>query len=155
MQVEIITKPAFAVIGKEGQGTTQDGPQWIRALWKSAVSSFKEVEPLLSGHGWGLMTSQDKWLAPWTDRGRYLAGWEVPLGTKPPDGWSVWEIPETTYAVVECKFPIYGEVWKYMTGTYLPENGLELTGPAHESYTPDFCDLENDPFKLLFTVTKK
>ena len=80
MQINIVTKPAFAVIGIEGSGPSDQGPLWIGPLWGQAFSRLSEIQHLITGSGWGLMSDTHQYLARWTDRGRYLAGWEVAPG---------------------------------------------------------------------------
>ena len=36
MDVQVITKPAFAVIGIQGTGPANKGPEWIGPLWDQA-----------------------------------------------------------------------------------------------------------------------
>ncbi|WP_269059908.1 hypothetical protein [Iocasia frigidifontis] len=44
MEVKIVKKHSFRVIGKEGQGLSSEGEQWIPSLWKEANENFNEIE---------------------------------------------------------------------------------------------------------------
>ena len=44
MNIETITKRAFSVLGKEG--STEDGPGFVRKLWADANAHFCEVAHL-------------------------------------------------------------------------------------------------------------
>jgi hypothetical protein len=46
MDVKIVSKAGFALIGKMGQGKATEGPQWILPLWKEANENFHEIKPL-------------------------------------------------------------------------------------------------------------
>jgi predicted transcriptional regulator YdeE len=76
MEVQIITKPAFTVLGIEGRGDADKGSEWIRPLWGQAFKQLGEIKDLVrSDRGaWGLMSATDKYLASWGKEGKYLAG---------------------------------------------------------------------------------
>jgi len=88
MEVQIITKPAFTVLGIEGRGDSDKGPEWIRPLWDQAFSRFDEIKNIVKSNqeAWGLMSATEEYLAPWKKEGKYLAGWEVEHDTKPREG---------------------------------------------------------------------
>ncbi|HRY78541.1 MAG TPA: GyrI-like domain-containing protein [Candidatus Izemoplasmatales bacterium] len=157
--VRIVDKPAFAVIGKEGAGPSQDSLSWIAPLWKSANEHFSEIanfakkadDGRLSGF-WGAMTDMDRTDRPWRDgRGRYLAGCETWWEAKAPEGWSRWVIPSFRFAVVHCTMRTYAEAMRYMTKEYLPSQGHLLVGAIQESYLPLYPQGELD---LYFPIEK-
>ena len=52
MGAKIVTKTAFAVIGIEGSGDSDKGPEWIPPLWEQAFGRIDEVKDLvMSGKG--------------------------------------------------------------------------------------------------------
>jgi predicted transcriptional regulator YdeE len=156
MHVEVVTKPAFSVVGIEGRGPANKGPEWIKPLWETAVPRLGEIRDLIQDRGWGLMSGVDEFLGNWgKDEGRYIAGWELKPEAKAPEGWSVWDVPAATYATIECKMATYGESWKYMHEKYLPGSEYVRDGAAHEYYPPEFRDIATDSFYLYFRVTKK
>lgn len=55
------------------------------------------------------MSTTDEHLAPWKKEGKYLAGWEAKPDTKPPKGWTIWKVPEKTFAMIVCTLATYGE----------------------------------------------
>ena len=82
MEVQIRTEPAFIVVGIEGSGDANKGPEWIKPLWNQAHKRFEEIKDLVNSDlgSWGLMSATDEHLAPWKKEGKYLAGWEVKPG---------------------------------------------------------------------------
>jgi len=82
MEVQIRTKPAFIVVGIEGSGDADKGPEWIKPLWNQAHKRFEEIKDLVNSDlgSWGLMSATDEHLAPWKKEGKYLAGWEAKPG---------------------------------------------------------------------------
>ena len=156
MDVQIKTKPAFAVLGIEGRGDADKGPEWIKPLWKKAFNRFDEIKDLVKSdqEAWGLMSATDEYLAPWKKEGKYLAGWEVEPDTKPPEGWIIWEVPEQMYAVIACTMASYGEAYKVMVQQFLPKEGYEQESATHEFYPKEFQDPEKDNLYLYFPVTR-
>ncbi|MFX0096977.1 MAG: GyrI-like domain-containing protein [Candidatus Hodarchaeota archaeon] len=157
MEVKIVAKTAFTVIGIEGSGDSDKGPEWIPALWEQAFGRLDEVKDLVkSGRGaWGLMSAADEHLAPWKEKGKYLAGWEVERGTKPPKGWKTWDIPEQKFVAIACKIPTYGDAMKYFYEEFSPKEGYEQAGAIHEYYPEGFQDPEKDTIFLYIPVKKK
>jgi len=154
MDIKIVFKPTFTVLGIEGQGKVQDASRWIKPLWEAAVTRIDEIERFITGNGWGLMSAVDEPFGPWKDGGKYLAGWEVRRDTEAPVGWTIWKVPESTYAVVPCTMKSYGEVWKYFHETFLPDSGYERSGSSHEFYPPEFRDIDKDSFQVYFMIRK-
>ena len=110
--MERLVKNAFCVIGKSG--STDDGADFIKNLWKEANDHFHEVEHLakvengkMSGI-WGIMTRMDYSFLPWEDdfsKGRYMAGIECPEDAYPPTGWKRWIVPGFEYIKVKVTGP--------------------------------------------------
>ena len=153
MQVQVMTKAPFAVIGMEGSGPANKGPEWIKPLWDQARNRIDEIRDLITGGGWGLMSAIDEPFARWKEEGKYLAGWEVKPDSQPPEGWTMWRVPETTFATIGCTVETYGDAWQYVHDHFLKNEGYEQAGAAHEFYPAEFQDL-GDTFYLYFTVKK-
>ena len=156
MKVQIISKPAFSVIGIEGSGKAGEGPGWIGPLWEQAHRRRGEVSHLLKsgGEAWGLMSAVDVFLAPWKSEGKYLAGWELKADVKPPVGWKVWKVPAQIYAVVACTMATYGEAYAVVQ-QFLAKEGYVQSGAMHEFYPAEFRDTKKDAIYLYVTVKKK
>ena len=156
MEVQIKTKPAFTVLGIEGYGDADKGPEWIKPLWDQAFNRFDEIKALVKSdqEAWGLMSATDEYLASWKKEGKYLAGWEVEPGTKPPEGWTIWDVPEQTYAVIACTMATYGEAYKLVIQQFMPKEGYEQAGAMHEFYPKEFQDIKKDTLYLYFPIKK-
>ena len=157
MKVQIITKPAFTVLGIEGHGDADKGPEWIKPLWNQAFNRFDEIKDLVKSdqEAWGLMSAIDEHLASWKAKGKYLAGWEVESGTKPPEGWISWDVPEQTYAVIACTMATYSGAFEFVVQQFLPKEGYEQAGAVHEFYPKEFQDIKKDTLYLYFPIRKK
>ena len=151
--MERIIKPAFAVIGLEG--STEDGPGFIPALWEKANTRFGEVAPLAKTNPdgylvgvWGAMTDMSRSFRPWEDgftRGLYLAGVEVRDDAQPPEGWIRWDIPGYEYLRVESDAP---DVFP-RTLDWIAAQGLTLAGAVH-----DYTDPATGKSYMLFPIRK-
>ena len=140
MNIEIISKASFAVIGKEG--STEDGAGFVQRLWVDANSHFSEVAPLAKKDDngnlvgiWGAMSDLSRSFLPWEDgfsKGLYLAGVECADDAQPPEGWTKWVIPGFEYLRVECS---HDTVFPEMIA-YLQENNLSLAGAVHDFTCP-------------------
>lgn len=149
--MERIIKPAFAVIGMEG--STEDGPGFIQALWEKANSRFGEVAHLAKTNPdgslcgvWGAMIDMSRSFRPWEDdftRGLYLAGVEVVDNAQPPEDWVRWNIPGFEYIRVENNAP---DIFP-RTLQALAEQGLSLAGAVH-----DFTDPSTGKAYMLFPI---
>ena len=151
--MERIIKPAFAVIGMEG--STEDGPGFIPALWEKANSRFGEVALLAQTNPdgslrgvWGAMTDFSRRFLPWEEgftRGLYLAGVEAREDAQPPEGWVRWDIPGFEYLRVENTAP---DVFP-RTLQLLACQGLPLAGAVH-----DFTDPATGKGYMLFPIRR-
>lgn len=149
--MERIIKPAFAVIGMEG--STEDGPGFIQALWEKANSRFGEVAHLAKTNPdgslcgvWGAMSDMSRSFRPWEEdftHGLYLAGVEVVDNAQPPEGWVRWDIPGYEYIRVENNTP---DIFP-RTLQSLAEQGLSLAGAVH-----DFTDPSTGKAYMLFPI---
>ena len=153
MQMEKITKSAFALIGR--QGSTADGEGFIQRLWQAANEHFPEIEPLVKKDEngmpvgfWGAMSDVSLSFMPWENgfsKGLYLAGAEVRDDAEAPDGWVKWQVPGFVYLRVLCDAP---DVFPKML-QYLEENNLSLAGAVH-----DFTDPKTGQNYMWFPIEK-
>lgn len=157
MNVEIIKKDSFNVIGKLGQGSATGGTEWIPPLWQNANGNFNEISNLVKYDDgkpvgiWGAMSDVAEKFKPWNKEGKYLAGCEVKENCMPPLGWTLWIIPAQTYAVITCTQESYGEAFNYVLKNYIPLNGYELAGAVHEYYP---LDQPQGTIQLYFPIAK-
>ena len=141
MEIQLISRDSFTVIGKEGQGPAAESQQWIPPLWQEANARFHEIAHLVkfneansAPYIWGAMSDIAGTFKPWDGQGKYLAGCEASMGAIAPEGWTVWTIPAFTYEVAECTQSRYGDTFRYVLKEYFPENGYTLAGAVHEHY---------------------
>ena len=137
MNVEIIKKETFAVIGK--QGSTDDGKDFIKDLWKEANEHFLEVESLAKKDEegkvagiWGVMSDFSLSFKPWKDfkKGLYLAGIECEEDKEAPKGWVKWIVPGFEYICIENE-----NKDSFKNGIkYLKDNNYNLVGAVHDYY---------------------
>ena len=149
--MERLVKPAFTVIGMEG--STEDGPGFISALWEKANARFGEVAHLAKTNGdgslcgvWGAMTDMSRAFLPWENgftHGLYLAGVEVTDDAQPPEGWARWDIPGFEYVKAANDAP---DVFSH-TLELLAREGLSLAGAVH-----DFTDPATGKSYMLFPI---
>lgn len=102
-----------------------------------------------------MMSAVDEPYARWGAEGKYLAGFEVPLTTEAPDGWTLWRVPDTTFTVMPCTMATYSKAWEYFHNEFLPNSEYEQAGAVHESYPVDFRDPDSDTLYLHFTIQRK
>lgn len=140
MDMEKRMKPSFSVIGKEG--STLDGPGFIRRSWEEANAHFSEIQHLakrdengdLAGI-WGVMSDLSRSFRPWQkdfSEGLYLAGIECADDACPPEGWTKWTVPAYEYLCAEVRSEsTFSDVLDYMDA-----NGIALAGAVHEFTCP-------------------
>lgn len=153
MEVQVIEKEAFVVIGKEG--STDMGEGFIQELWKDANSHFNEIQyhAKRDSEGypvgiWGVMSDFTRRFNPWDDnytKGLYLAGAECNPEAMPPKGWTRWEIPGYEYLKVQVKSGM--EFLKVLQ--YMKTNGYNLVGAVH-----DFSDPKTGEGYMMFPIRK-
>ncbi|MDP5276719.1 GyrI-like domain-containing protein [Chengkuizengella axinellae] len=158
MEVKIIEKKSFTVIGKLGQGLAKEGPKWIPQLWQEANSNFNEINNLakLDSTGsivgiWGIMSDVEENFEGWKEEGKYLAGCEVKDFAEAPNNWRKWVIPSYKYVVAKCTQDTYQDIFKYMMNEYLPQHEFNIVGAVHEFYNPNDT---NGELSLYFPIQK-
>jgi len=131
MKPEIVTKPAFNVIGMiyHGKNENNDLPQ----LWQKLMPRATEIGES-RGLPYGVCGELEE-----DGRFRYLAGYEVTEETAVPDGMEQWKMDEQTYAAFPCSLQTIGETYKYIFETWLPQSEYSHNPvPDFEFYDKDF-----------------
>lgn len=154
MNVELISKAEFSVIGREG--STEEGDGFVQRLWAEASACFDEVAHLAKrdengvplGY-WGAMTDFSRSFQPWDDgfrRGLYLAGVECTDDAEAPEGWAKWTIPGFVYLRAECDSPtLFADML-----AYLADRNLELAGAVQ-----DFTDPKTGRNYMYFPIRRR
>jgi len=141
MHFEIIDKPSFCVIGKEG--STLMGAGFVQKLWADANTHFNEISNLAKRDKngnllgcWGCMSDLTRTFKPWEEdfsKGLYLAGVECKDDALAPDLWTKWKIPAFRYLRIRQE----GE-YAFQEGlTLLSENGYALVAAAQDFTDPN------------------
>ena len=155
MNCKIVDLPNIAIIGKEGLCTKEKNI--VQDLWKQANSSFSEIADLGMKNPdgsfvgfWGAMSDETLSFLPWTDgfsRGLYLAGIEADEDAAVPDGWVKWVLPARKYLVTDVAPESYGETFRDVINSLIPELGMKLAGAVC-----DFTEPATGQNKLFFPV---
>ena len=155
VKYEIIDLTKIAIIGKEGLCTKEKNV--VQDLWQQANSNFNEIANFAMKNAdgsfvgfWGAMSDETMSFMPWTDgfsRGLYLAGVEVYEDTAVPDGWVKWVMPARKYLVTEAHPENYGEIFRYVIKSLIPDLGMKLAGAVC-----DFTEPTTGKNKLFFPV---
>jgi len=140
VEIKKCVKKSFSVIGKEG--STRDGDDFIKGLWKDANNHFNEVAELAKKDDkgnivgiWGAMSDFSRSFKPWDNKfseGLYLAGVEVTDEAQAPMGWVKWTIPSYEYIYVQHSGP---DTFPKMI-EYLQKNNIQLVGAVHDYTCP-------------------
>lgn len=135
MNIEIIIKEAFAVIGKEA--FTWDGDGLLPVLWGNMHKNEAEIMDLVKKgedgkpvNTWGVMSSKYRDFATWEDNlsvGLFLAGYEVEMDAAAPAGWTKWIVPGFAYA----KMKVEGENFFYNALEFLKSKDMSPVAACH------------------------
>lgn len=157
MDIKIMKKSAFKVAGlTERIEEGGDFPNVWDKLFKKV--SEKKLESLGNGQSYGACyeikknekeNSESKYTVS------YMAGYDAQNIDKAKDlGLSILEVPEAEYAVVKLKGIVPNcihEGWKYVTGTFFPEQGYRHAGTADfEVYSEG--DIYNSDYEMELWV---
>ena len=157
MDIKIMKKSAFKVAGlTERIEEGGDFPNVWDKLFKKV--SEKKLESLGNGQSYGACyeieknekeNSESKYTVS------YMAGYDAQNIDKAADlGLSILEVPEAEYAVVKLKGIVPNcihEGWKYVTGTFFPEQGYRHAGTADfEVYSEG--DMYNSDYEMELWV---
>lgn len=141
MEFQACVMDSFSVIGKEG--STSDGKDFVERLWKDANEHFSEISELTKKDEhdnplgfWGAMSDFSRSFMPWEDdftKGLYLAGVEVNVEAKAPQGWVKWIIPAFEYLYVKNEdSSTFSDAVEH-----LKENKISMVGAVQEFHCPD------------------
>ena len=131
MKPEIITKPAFTVIGMGYHGKNKNNE--IPQLWQELMPRAAELGQD-RGLPYGVCGELEE-----NGRFRYLAGYEVDAETAVPDDMERWELAAQTYAVFPCSLQTIQETYTYILETWLPQSEYSHKSvPDFEFYSEDF-----------------
>lgn len=134
MQPQIISKPAFTVVGMQIR-TTPMNPE-IPQLWDRYAPRIDEVQGIAETHvSYGLMGNYDQNMSSFD----YMAGVSVTSVAVLPAGMTTWDVPASTYAVFEATIPTLGEVFGQIYNSWLATSGYQQsTDFTFEYYGKDF-----------------
>ncbi len=149
MQPQLITKPAFTVVGLRLH-TKPQSPE-IPALWDRFVPRMEEIRHGAEPHAsYGIMTHNTE-MTELT----YMAGNAVTQVDELPAGMSRWDIPANTYAVFEATLTTIGQVFGYIHNTWLPTADYQqVDAPYFERYGEDFSP-DHPVLSIYIPVAKK
>ena len=144
MQPNIVTKPAFTVVGMKYHGKNEHNE--IPRLWRKFGPHMHEIyyvrQPDVS---YGVMGNYDEE----TGEFDYLAAVEVVRASELAEGLVSWSIPTQTYAVFPCTLSTIREIYDSIYQEWLPTSGYQhATGPEFELYDEHF-DV-NDTTSTMF-----
>jgi predicted transcriptional regulator YdeE len=149
LNLKIVDREKFAVIGKMGQGSFSSSDEWIQELWDDANLHFSEIGHLakIDKDGnfigfWGCMSDVNENFLPWDWQGKYMAGCEVELNAEVLPKWTKWIIPSFKYITIECNHNNYHDILDYMNNYYLPKHKQKLVGAVQEYYDPHLASIE-------------
>lgn len=148
MEVKIEKKPRFKVLGVAGRGS--DGPSFIPSLWERLNKKEVDIWHLFksTAEGYGVMDNYD----PATKELDYLAGHESEPGTEAPEGMVTWDVPEQTYAVIQCTIETIMDAYRYFTEWCCDKGYLRKKGPEFEFYPRNW--LETGLIYMCFPIQK-
>jgi predicted transcriptional regulator YdeE len=130
MEVKIENRPRFTVLGITGRGS--NGPSFIPPLWELLNKKEIDIWHLFKSttDGYGVMDNYD----PETQELDYLAGHEAEPGTIAPEGLTTWDVPEETYAVIQCTIKTIMDAYRHFTEWCSDKGHLRKEGPEFEYY---------------------
>lgn len=141
MEVKIVCKDTFTVIGIAGQGLSSKSSEWIPAVWNNANKNFNRIAGIVKYNSdgslfglWGAMSDIHLKFERWGEYGLYLAGCETEPDVIVPDGFTKWTIPGRKYLVAGTTIENYGKVFAGMINDYISNNNYQIVGAIHEHY---------------------
>ena len=131
MEPEIVSKPAFTVVGLAYFGKNENNE--IPQMWREYMPRVGEIKGEL-GFAYGVCGDVEE-----DGRFRYIAGHEVENVGAVPAGMERWDVPEQTYAVFPCTLTTIHETYEYICKTWMPQSDYERgDGPDFEYYGEEF-----------------
>ena len=145
MQPQILTKPAFTLLGFSNH---RGAPDAIPALWQQngpTLAGFSSAEP---GVFYGALDHFD----PADKSFEYIAAIAT-ADAVVPDGMVLWEVPAQTSAVFDCTLATLKDTFHTAYQSWLPTSGYQRpTGPEFERYDERFDTDPTQPLTLWIPV---
>lgn len=151
MQPQIVSKPAFTVVGMQIR-TRPMAPE-IPALWGDFAPRIEEVEGIVEPHvSYGLMGHYDDKMGF-----DYMAGVATQQTENLPAGMTTWEVPAYTYAVFEATLPTLGQVFHHIYNSWLVDSDYQASTDVNfEHYGENFNPHDpNSKMSVYIPVKKK
>ena len=155
VDIKYMKVESFAVLGL--LGSTKDGKGFVQQLWQQVEQRFHEIKDLALKDDqdtyigfWGLMSDFNMDFLPWKNfsEGYYLAGVEVDLNTKAPEGWTKWIYPGCEYMVVRVEGEYQASMSKGLD--YLKTHHLTLAAAI-----VDFMDPKDNGHPYIYFPIKR
>ena len=147
MEPEIVTKPAFTVVGLMYHGKNENDE--IPQVWSKLNPRHSEIQHK-TGLAYGVCGELEE-----NGRFRYLAGYEVTDAADLPEGMERWDVPEQQYAVFPCTLKTIHETYHYIFETWLPQSGYARTdGSDFEYYSREFDPATGEGMAIYMPVKK-
>jgi predicted transcriptional regulator YdeE/DNA-binding transcriptional MerR regulator len=150
MEIKIVTKPAFTVVGLPYFGTNETKEE-IPEVWANLMPRMAEISHK-TGPAFGLCTE------PQGDgRFHYLAGFGVSEVEELPESMEEWTVPEQTYAVFPCELSTIHEAYQFAFETWLPQSDYrhDKHGIDFELYTEEFDPQTGDEVLFVYVPVLK
>jgi AraC family transcriptional regulator len=134
MQPQIVSKPAFAVVGMKYRGKA-DGDK-LKHLWNQFGPHMADLKDTVNPNVcYGVMGNYDEA----TGEFDYVAGCEVKSTATVPADMTRWDVPAQKYAVFACTLPTMGDAYNFAYQQWLPQSGYRHAGsPEFELYDEKF-----------------
>ena len=143
MQVEIITRSDFWVVGLHYRGTNDN--EQLPALWRKFWPRHAEISGRTTpSYAYGVIDHFD----PETKMMDYWAGVETSMDAKVPKGMTKICIPGKSYAVFQCTLPTLMQTLDRIYGEWLPNSTyVRAPGPEFELYDERF-DVDQEKYEM-------
>lgn len=156
MTHDFVEFPSFACIGLEADGPLQDCTEWITPHWRECLARASELRHLPLEGAWGLMRDPQIPNAPWGgERGRYLAGWRIPIGTAPFGDWKVWVVPALHWMRVPCRIDQIEQALEHANAALKHHLEWSWEGSVHEFYPDTYRDPCADELHLMLGMVPR
>lgn len=134
MQVKIVERPGFTVVGLKYRGKNEHNE--IPQLWQALMPRVGEIKNMVDDRvAYGISANMDDSSCEFD----YIAGFEVSTSKDVPKDMVSFEVPGTKYAVFSTTLPKVGETFDNAHHTWLPQSGHQPTsGPEFEAYDERF-----------------
>ena len=134
MNMQIINKPAFAVVGMKIHTSPQEGD--FPGLWRRFGPRMHEIQHVVAPEtSYGLSTNWDET----TGKFDYIAAMQVDSTEDLPEGMVSLQIPAQTYAVFPAKLSTISETYDQIHSQWLSAAGRRrASGPDFEYYDEQF-----------------